>query len=55
MIAPLQPFPIRGVVWYQGESSIRKGMAYAGKMRDLIEGLPASPFQTDNWTGGVGE
>ncbi len=40
MIAPLQPFAVRGVIWYQGESNVLKnnGLAYAGKMEDLISG-----------------
>jgi len=40
MIAPLQPFAMRGVVWYQGEANVyyNKGMAYAGRMKSLIEG-----------------
>ena len=40
MIAPLQPFAIRGAIWYQGETNVIKknGLAYAGKMKDLIEG-----------------
>jgi sialate O-acetylesterase len=40
MIAPLQPFPVRGSLWYQGETNViqKNGLAYADKMRDLIEG-----------------
>ena len=40
MIAPLQPFAIRGAIWYQGETNVirKNGLAYAGKMKDLIEG-----------------
>jgi sialate O-acetylesterase len=38
MIAPLAPFPLRGVIWYQGESNISNGFAYFGKMQDLIAG-----------------
>lgn len=52
MIAPLQPFSIRGAIWYQGETNVIKknGLAYAGKMKDLIEGWrrtwrnPKMPF-----------
>ena len=52
MIAPLQPFAIRGAIWYQGETNViqKNGLAYAGKMKDLIEGWrhtwaePAMPF-----------
>jgi len=28
MIAPLQPFPIKGVIWYQGESNCDRGLQY---------------------------
>ena len=40
MIAPLVPFPIRGVIWYQGETNVmqRNGMKYRDKMEDLIKG-----------------
>jgi sialate O-acetylesterase len=38
MIAPLQPFAMRGVLWYQGESNVGNGMKYADKMKNLIEG-----------------
>ena len=37
-IAPLAPFAIRGVVWYQGEANCREGLPYADKMKNLIEG-----------------
>ena len=35
-IHPLAPFPIRGMLWYQGESNLGDGMAYAKKMEALI-------------------
>ncbi len=40
MIAPLLPLPIKGSIWYQGETNViqKNGMAYRGKMKDLIEG-----------------
>ena len=38
MIAPLQPFAIRGAIWYQGESNVGSGMKYFDKMKALIEG-----------------
>ena len=49
MIAPLQPFPIRGVIWYQGESNVGNGMKYRDKMEALITGWrqtwgPEMPF-----------
>lgn len=38
MIAPLQPFAIRGALWYQGESNVGNGMKYRDKMEALIIG-----------------
>jgi len=38
MIAPLQPFAVRGSIWYQGESNVRNGLKYFGKKKALIEG-----------------
>jgi sialate O-acetylesterase len=38
MIHPWAGFAIRGSIWYQGESNMGEGMAYAGKMKALIEG-----------------
>lgn len=38
MIAPVLPFPIRGVIWYQGESNVNDGMKYRDKMEALIAG-----------------
>ncbi len=38
MIAPVKPFAIRGAIWYQGESNVGNGLAYAEKMKALIEG-----------------
>jgi sialate O-acetylesterase len=40
MIAPLQPFPIRGAIWYQGETNVLRnnGLAYYDKMKSLIGG-----------------
>jgi sialate O-acetylesterase len=39
MIAPVKPFAIRGMIWYQGESNMGDGMKYADKMKTLITGL----------------
>jgi sialate O-acetylesterase len=38
MIAPLQPFPIRGTIWYQGESNVlrKNGLTYYDKKKLLI-------------------
>jgi len=38
MIAPLQPFAVRGSIWYQGESNVRNGYKYFDKTKALIEG-----------------
>jgi sialate O-acetylesterase len=38
MIHPLHPFPIRGAIWYQGESNATEGMLYAERMKALISG-----------------
>jgi sialate O-acetylesterase len=40
MIAPLQPFAIRGVFWYQGESDAPPWLAkeYYGTMKALVDG-----------------
>ncbi len=39
MIAPLTPFAIRGVIWYQGENNANEGHAYRYRtvFRDMIE------------------
>ena len=38
MIAPLIPYAMRGVIWYQGEhNTLRRNRAYGGLMRSLIE------------------
>ena len=40
MIAPLTRFAVQGSIWYQGETNVlqKNGLAYAGKMKDLITG-----------------
>ncbi len=40
MIAPIIQYPAQGVIWYQGETNVlqKNGLAYEGKMKDLIEG-----------------
>ncbi|MEL7496140.1 MAG: sialate O-acetylesterase [Planctomycetota bacterium] len=37
MIAPIKPFPIRGVLWYQGERNNGRGQQYAQLLPTLIE------------------
>ena len=38
MIAPLAPYALRGVLWYQGESNCKDGIRYADKMKALVNG-----------------
>jgi sialate O-acetylesterase len=38
MIAPLQPFAVRGAIWYQGESNMGEGLKYRDRMESLIKG-----------------
>jgi sialate O-acetylesterase len=38
MIHPVQPFALRGAIWYQGESNSGEGMLYAERMKALIGG-----------------
>jgi sialate O-acetylesterase len=38
MIAPVIPYAIRGVVWYQGEANGAEGVTYLYKMKALIGG-----------------
>ena len=64
MIAPLQPFPIRGVIWYQGESnagSIEQALRYREQFPAMIRqwraqwNVPELPFlwvQLASWRSG---
>jgi sialate O-acetylesterase len=64
MIAPLQPFAVRGVVWYQGETNVlnKDGLKYRDKMEALIKGwrrtwgrdLPFYFVQIAPWSGSYG-
>lgn len=38
MIHPLQPFPLRGAIWYQGEANVGEGRLYTERMKALIDG-----------------
>jgi sialate O-acetylesterase len=38
MIAPVMPFAIRGVIWYQGESNVGQGIKYRDRKEALIKG-----------------
>jgi len=42
MIAPIVPLPIRGALWYQGESNVKEGWAYNARMKALIAGWRAA-------------
>jgi len=44
MIAPIVPFGIKGVIWYQGESNVMNedGLLYTDKMQALIQGWRAN-------------
>jgi sialate O-acetylesterase len=50
MVHPLLPFPVRGAIWYQGESNLADGLVYHHKMKALIHGWrtvwnnPEMPF-----------
>ncbi|MCM8536426.1 MAG: sialate O-acetylesterase [Lentisphaeraceae bacterium] len=41
MMAPFHKIPIKGLLWYQGESNVmrKNGMTYFNKQKKLIEGL----------------
>ena len=63
MIAPIVDFSVTGTIWYQGETNCiqKNGLAYTGKMRDLIEGwrrvfnnksMPFYFVQIAPWSGG---
>ncbi|MRR38927.1 9-O-acetylesterase, partial [bacterium] len=38
MIHPLHPFPLRGAIWYQGESNSDEGRLYTERMKALVAG-----------------
>lgn len=38
MIAPLSPFGLRGVLWYQGEADASRGLEYRDLLQRLIKG-----------------
>lgn len=50
MVAPLTKFPVRGVIWYQGESNISQAFSYRELFRNCIRDWrtkwddPALPF-----------
>jgi len=65
MIAPLQPFAVRGSTWYQGETNVfrKNGLKYFDKTKALIEGwrktwnndkLSFYIVQIAPWSGGYG-
>jgi sialate O-acetylesterase len=51
MIAPLMPYTIRGVIWYQGEGNSQRPDNYAGIMGTLIGDWRARWGQGDPSTG----
>lgn len=38
MIHPLEPFPLRGGIWYQGEANVGEGRLYTERMKALVGG-----------------
>ncbi|WP_179021884.1 sialate O-acetylesterase [Winogradskyella forsetii] len=50
MVAPYKEFPLKGILWYQGESNAGNPKAYKGYMEALVSGLrsvfnqPEIPF-----------
>ncbi|MCF7816892.1 MAG: hypothetical protein K9M54_03320, partial [Kiritimatiellales bacterium] len=62
MIAPLIPYGMRGVIWYQGESNSSEADLYQHKMRALIRGwrqnwgqggFPFYSVQLSTWETGI--
>lgn len=47
MIAPLQPYAIRGAIWYQGESNAPRAQEYATLFAAMIKGWRATWGQGD--------
>ncbi|GGZ37419.1 9-O-acetylesterase [Echinicola pacifica] len=47
MISPLQQLPIKGLIWYQGESNAGQPSSYARQMEALISGWRAAWGQPD--------
>jgi sialate O-acetylesterase len=47
MIAPLLPYPFRGVLWYQGESNALKAQQYRLLLTDLIQSWRAASHRKD--------
>ncbi len=37
MIAPLMPFAIKGVIWYQGEANVDNAYAYADMLEEMVK------------------
>ncbi len=46
MIAPLMPFPMKGVLWYQGEANVDNAYAYTNMLETLVNNWRKN-FETD--------
>lgn len=46
MIAPIMPFPIKGVLWYQGEANVDNAYAYSDMLQVLVNNW-RKDFKTD--------
>jgi sialate O-acetylesterase len=47
MIRPLDWFPIKGLVWYQGESDTTKSQVYGERLKQMIKGQRARRNETE--------
>jgi sialate O-acetylesterase len=47
MIAPLQPYALRGVAWYQGESDVSHPLAYEALLTEVVNSWRAAWKQSD--------
>ena len=41
-LAPVAPYTVRGVIWYQGEANAAKAGEYTARMHELYDGLSAA-------------
>lgn len=47
-VAPIKPFAVRGVIWYQGESDANEAGKYAGRMKMLYDTW-GRLFENEKW------